>query len=176
MYEELTGTKTKGYKEREKAIDDLYKQVMAPVYKEDTLRNIIKALYVEALVKKYTKEELPIIMDRLYEVVLNKTLQATIESLGIKELLKQMQPNKICIDVGSRKFFFVDKSFLDQLKQFEYEPQVIFLDIDLDKNVDNLFNKHDDGTFVLFDRLNLTGVVINCLSQKPEIETDLKKY
>lgn len=172
MYEELTGTKTEGYEEREKAIDDLYKQVMAPVYKEDTLRNIIKALYVEALVKKYTEKELPIIINNIYKAVLYNTLQATIESLDIKELLKQ--PNKICIDVGSRKFFFVDELFLDQLKQFGYEPQVIFLDIDLDKNVNNLFNKHD-GTFVLFDRLNLTGVVINCLLQKPEIETDLKK-
>ncbi len=113
MYEQFTKIRIPEEK-REFEIDYLYKEVLAPVYLEDTKINIETAI--------------------------------------------GEGKNMMCIDVGSRKFFFVNDEFICFLESRGYHVDVFYLDSDIQRNVDNLFNIKND-IYVIFDRLNLTGVV-----------------
>lgn len=124
IYEDLTGRRSEG-RERELAVDRLYKYVLAPVYREDTILNIS-----EAIGKNITS---------------------------------------MCIDIGSRKFLFVDCDFVKSFIQQGFEVDVVYLDLDIERNTDNLFNIRNDK-YVIFDRLNLTGVVSDCLKKHSNLE------
>ena len=73
----------------------------------------------------------------------------------------------MCIDIGSRKFLFVDCAFVEFFIKKGFKVDVVYLDLDIKRNTDNLFNIRNDK-YVIFDRLNLTGVISDCLEKHSE--------
>ncbi len=210
MFEKIKGDEKTTGTAREYAIDELYKAVLAPVYRADTIKNLHYYMFTmdeRVKAKKYYYEKFNEFMvengfgdkvpsekafvekfldiyrnhegnpsdalTELYENLTGVKLSGVAKSevhghiltnivtpsfganISMDVYLESKKP--VCIDVGSRKFFFVDDSFMEELERMGYAPEVIYMNLDMEKNLNNLFSIRSDK-YVISDRLNLTGV------------------